>query len=250
MSQIPLRPPDSCRWDCVVPGRGDVAARSGRRPRAHGPHLSGLGGRRRVQRRARAEALLRAQHGGRHGTGRQPRGPAGGRPDVPGRGRAARDVGQVRRRRPDRAQRAQLHRAGLWRAGGAGLLGSRAHRHRPAEAGRRSTGTRFSARLGVAVVSHRRHLLRALRDHAAGGRRGDGRRATARHAHLVRPQLSRLVVEVDWRPGQGARGEPPAGAVHRRDARQRRGLLGRARASRSRAWTSTSATSTRPSSRR
>ena len=78
--------------------------------------LRRLGGRRRVQRRARAEALLRPRHRARHGARRQP-----GRP--PGRGsdltRAAstraRALGAVRRRRPRGSQRAQLHRARLRR---------------------------------------------------------------------------------------------------------------------------------------
>ena len=40
-------------------GRGHVAPGSRRRPGGHHPHLPGLGGRRRIQRRPRAQALLR-----------------------------------------------------------------------------------------------------------------------------------------------------------------------------------------------
>ena len=54
-----------------------------------------------------------------------------------------------------------------------------------------------------------------------------GRRA--RHARLVRPQLSRLALARDRRPGAGPRGQPRADAVRRRAVRQRGRLLGGAR---------------------
>ena len=59
-----------------------------------------------------------------------------------------------------------------------------------------------------ALVPHRRHLLRALRNHPRGLQRGDGRRPQARHHHQLRPQLPRLALEVDRRQGQGHRGQP------------------------------------------
>ena len=89
---------------------------------------------------------------------------------------------EVRRRRPRRAQRPQLHRARLRRARGARLLRSRAHRRLAAEARATSTGTSIFGTPRRALVPHRRHLLRAVGDHAARREGGDGGRAPARHA--------------------------------------------------------------------
>ena len=61
---------------------------------------------------------------------------------------------------------------------------------------------------GVALVPHRRRLLRAVGDDAGGRARGDGGGAQARHLRVVRPQLPRLAVAVGRRQGAGAQGEP------------------------------------------
>jgi hypothetical protein len=55
------------------PGRGDAAARSGRCAGGDGAAVPGVGGRRRVQRRARIAALLWAEDGGRDRAGGQSR---------------------------------------------------------------------------------------------------------------------------------------------------------------------------------
>ena len=129
--------------------RGHAAPRPWRRARRDDAQLPRLGRRRRVQRRARPQALLRPEVGGGDRAGRQPRRPPRRGPDVPGWRRSNRPLGEGRRRRPDRAQRAQLHRTRLRRAGGAGLLGPRPHGDLAAEAGRDRLGRRSSASEGA-----------------------------------------------------------------------------------------------------
>ena len=48
---------------------------------------------------------------------------------------------------------------------------------------------------GRALVAHRRHLLRAVGDHAAGGHGSHAGGQEARHDRLLRPQLPRLALE-------------------------------------------------------
>ena len=161
------------------PGRGDAAPRPRRRARRDDAHVPRLGRRRRIQRGPRPEALLRPALGGGHRAGRQPGRPPRRGPDVPGRRRSDRALGQGRRRRAHGAERAELHRARVRRAGGARVLGPRPHGHLAAEARRHRLG--HDLRQGRrALVPHRRHLRGALRDDAAGGEGGHGGRAASR----------------------------------------------------------------------
>ena len=199
---VPLRPRE--------PRRGDAAARPGRHPRPHRALVPRLGGRRRVQRRARPAPLLRAAHGARQRLRRQPGRAAARGPDPAGRRRPEpRALGRGRRRRPQRPQRPQLHRARLRRARGRRLLGPRPQRRLADEAGRRRLG-RALRQAGRALVPHRRHLRGALGDDAARGARGDAGREEARHARLLRPQLPSVALEVDRRQAARAGGEPRA----------------------------------------
>ena len=131
--------------------RGHAPARPGRGPDPHRPHVPRLGGRRRVQRRPRAAPVLRAADRRRHRAGRQRGGSVGRGPDAPGRRRrVAPHLAPVRRHRPNRAQRAELHRARL--------RGTRRDRRRPTAATppppnstpATSTGTTCSERWGRA----------------------------------------------------------------------------------------------------
>ena len=159
--------------------------------------LRRLGGRRRVQRRARAAALLRPAHGDRHRVRRQPGRAAARGSDPPGRRRPDATCGWL----PydgigrERAQRAQLRRARLRRAGCPRLLRPRPHGGLGDASRATSTGSGSSARRR-ALVPLRRHLRGALAESAAARRaRGDDGRAPARHGRLVRPQLPAVAVE-------------------------------------------------------
>ena len=66
-------------------------------------------------------------------------------------------------------------------------------------AGRRRLGGDLRARRR-ALAAHRRHLLRAVGDDAAGRARSDGRGAAARRRRVVRSQLSRIAVARVRRP--------------------------------------------------
>ena len=75
----------SVTWDLREPRRGDAAARSRRWSHSYDTPVSGVGGRRRVQRSARTAPLFWDAHGHRDGTGRQSHWPAGRRSDPAGR---------------------------------------------------------------------------------------------------------------------------------------------------------------------
>ena len=186
-----------------------------------------LGGRRRVQRRARPAALLRPAHRGGDGVRRQRGGPAARRPVLQG----GVDTSLVRwvpydGVGPRRAQRAELHRARLRRA--------RRRRHsdrghtaacssRPAT----STGTTCSA-AGRPLAAYRRHLRRAVRDQP---RTAEASMARGAHGTVVsydlnyRPSLWKAVGGPERAREVNRRARP----ARRRDDRQRGGLHGRAR---------------------
>ena len=126
------------------------------------------------------------------------------------RGHRADQVVPVRRDRPHRPQRTQLHRARLRRARRGRHLRPWAHRRQPAPRRRRRLGSPLR-HAGRALAAHRRHLRRPLRDHPGDHRGGDGRRPPARHGHLVRPQLPAQPLEGGRRAGAGAGGQPAAG---------------------------------------
>ena len=60
MAELVVKSRESCRWDCVALGEVMLRLDPGDMPRAHGARVPRLGRRRRVQRRARAATLLRA----------------------------------------------------------------------------------------------------------------------------------------------------------------------------------------------
>src|ERR1700753_4122967 len=107
------------------------------------------------------------------------------------------------------------------------MFGPREYGGEPVEAGRYRLGEDLRQG-GCAVVSYGRHLLRAERDDAGGRARGYGCGPQAWNDHQLRPELSRLAVEGDWREGEVDRSEPRDGKVCRCDDRQRRGLYGSA----------------------
>ena len=234
------------------PGRGHAAPRPGRGPHSYDPHLSRVGGRRRVQRRARPAPLLRPAHGHRDRARRQPgRAPRRG-PDPPGRRRHALPaLGPLRRHGALGPQRAQLHRARLRAARRRRLLRPRAHRGLPAQDGRHPLVGRLSKNAGRPLAAHGRHLLRACRRPRPRSPRGRcGRRRR-------RARASRTISTTASRSGSDQGGKPKAQkvnrsllAVHRRALRQRGGLRRRRSASKSRARTTTTCTSTRRSSAR
>ena len=101
-----------------------------------------------------------------------------------------------------------------------------------------------------ALVPHRRHLCRALRDHRRPRDRGRQGRAAARHHRLLRPQLPALALEEHRRPEEGPRGQPRDRQACRRHDRQRGGLHGLPRLRGRGRRTRTSATSRPTPSRR
>ena len=189
-----------------VARRDHAQARPRRRAHPHRARVQGLGGRRRVQRGARTQALLRHADDGGDCVRRQSGRAAGGGLHAPGRGgRLARRLDAVRRHRPDRPQRTQLRRARLRLPRRAELRRPRADGGQPAQAGHGRLGGAFRQG-GREVVPHRRHLRRALRVDRRGGDRGAQGREGSRHGDELRPQLSRVAVEVDRRQGAGAGG--------------------------------------------
>ena len=116
MPPLALRAPETCRWDCVSlgevmlrldPGDGRVHTTRTFQVWEGGGEYNVARGLKRCFGLNTAVVTALADN---------PVGTPGGRPDVPGRRRAARDLGEVRRRRPRGAQRAQLHGAWLRRA--------------------------------------------------------------------------------------------------------------------------------------
>ena len=151
-----------------VARRDHAEARPRRRAHTHRPRIQGLGGRRRVQRRARPEALLRDEDDRRHRVRRQSRGEARRGLHAPGRRRhQPRRLAQVRRRRARGPQRPQLRGTRLRLPRRAELRRQGADRRQPAEARRHRLG-RDLRRRGRQVVPHRRDIRRALRDYRRG----------------------------------------------------------------------------------
>ena len=154
-------------------------------------------------------------------------------------------MGQVRRRRPHRAQRSELHRARLRRARGAWAAPTAATPPSRSSSRATSIGSRSSAKQGARWF-HTGGIFCALSETTPARRRGgDGSRQEARHDRLLRPQLSRLALEIDRRPGKRAQEvNRELAPLRRRDDRQRRGLHRLPRLRGRRAWTSTSPNST------
>ena len=130
----------------------------------------------------------------------------------------------------ERPQRPQLHRARLRPARRRRLLRPRPHRGLAAAARRRRLGRSSSATGQGARWLHTGGIFCALSERTPAVARAAMEEARQHGTlRLLRPQLPRLALAVDRRPGAGARGEPRADAVRRRAVRQRGGLLGRAR---------------------
>ena len=145
---LKIKDKTACRWDLV--SLGEVMLRldpgDGRVATTRTFQAWEGGGEYNVARGLRRCFGLR--HGHRHRAGRQSRRPSRRGPDAARAASISRTLRwvQVRRRRPQRAQRPELHRARLRRARRAGLLRSRPHRRVAAEARRRRLGRRSSAR--------------------------------------------------------------------------------------------------------
>ncbi len=216
------------RWDEISLGEVMLRFDPDGRPHPHHAAFPGVGRRRRIQRGARPAPLLRPAHRHRDGAGRQSGWPARRGHDSAGRRRSgAAALGSLRRRWTHAAQRAQLHRARLWRARGVRLLRSRPHGHRPQPARRLGLGTESSGPENGARWFHTGGIFAALSETTPGGRvRSDGCGAQAWHADFLRPELSRVAVEEHRRQGARAGGQSRAGAQGRCPARQRRRLLG------------------------
>ena len=106
------------------PGGGDAPARSGRGSHSYDALFPGMGGGRRVQRGAWIASMLRPAHGHRHRPLRQPGGASHRGSNAPGRRRSDPfALDGPRRRRTRRAQRSQLHRAGIRASRRGRLLG-------------------------------------------------------------------------------------------------------------------------------
>ena len=212
------------------PRRSHASPRSRRDAHPHRAPLQRVGGRRRVQRGPRPAPLLRPARRRRHRARRQSRRPSR-RGLHPRRRRRhfSYPLGSVRWRRPHRAQRPQLYRARLWPARRRRLLGPRPHRHQPGQAGRLRLGVDLRPDEWLALDAYRRNLRRALRFHRRGRRRSHGRRAQILDAHLLRPELPRLALEIHRRQGQGAGGQSRPRRQGRRAPRQRGRFLRHAR---------------------
>ena len=167
-----------------------------------------VGGRRRVQRRARASPLLRPSHRDRHGACRQPGRPADRRPDAAGGRRAGgARLARIRRDRPEVRNGLNFTERGFGVRGAVGCSDRGQHRRVAAAAGRRRLGADLRRR-GRPLVPHGRRLLRPLGDHACGRARGRRRRTPSRRRRLLRPELPAVAVALArWR-GRGGGGQP------------------------------------------
>ena len=185
-----------------------------------------LGGRRRVQRRARAAAGLRAAHGDRHRARRQ-RGRPAGRGLHPHRRRRHRpscDGCPTTASGRDVRNGLNFTERGFGVRGAVGRLRPRAHRRVAAGARATWTGTTSSASSACAGSTPAASSPRSPTLRPRPSSRRSRRAQAARHGRLLRPQLPAEPVEGDRRPGAGAGGQPGDRPVRRRDDRQRGGL--------------------------
>ena len=216
--RVPLRPRRA--------RRDHAAPRSGRGPDPHRALLPGLGGRRRVQRGARAAPLLRPAHRGRDRLCRQRGRPAARGLHPPGwRRHVARSLGARTTASAGRFATGSTSPSAA-SASAARSASPTAATRRPSQLrrGRRRLGRTCSATLGVRWF-HTGGIFAALSETTPGRRRGGGRgRGAPRHRRLLRPELPAEPVEGDRRRGARARGQPPARGARRRDDRQRGGL--------------------------
>ncbi len=113
---LKIKSKQECRWDMLALGEIMLRFDPGDKRIWTTRIFRGLRRRRRIQRRAWSEALLRPRYGRRHRVRGQSRRPAAAGSALPGRrGPIAGPLGSLRWRRPHRAQRPEFHRARLRR---------------------------------------------------------------------------------------------------------------------------------------
>ena len=247
---LKIRPAAETRWDCA--SFGEVMLRFdpgfGRVRNARSFQVWEGGGEYNVARAMRKCWGKRSTAD--HRAARQRSRLAGRRPHDAGWRRHLEDhLARVRRPGPQHARRPQFHRERLRHPRGARLLGSRPL-GRFADQARRSELGKVVRRGRRALVPHRRHFCRAGAEHLRSGHRSGRDRAQVRHHRFLRSQLPRVALEEPGRQGRRAEDQSQHREVRRRDDRQRRRLHRLPRASKSKASTSTSRPSTRPTSRR
>ena len=195
--RVPLRPRQ--------PRRGDAAPRPRGRAHPHHPHVPGLGGRRRVQRGAWPQALLRPADRRRHRLRRQP-----GRP--PPRRTSSTRVASTRPTSAGCRTTASGAPSATASTSPSAASGCARPSAAPTAATPRSSQLKpgdvdWDALFGDErrpVVPHRRHLRRPVGDDAAVAKEAMTAAQEARHDRLLRPQLPALALEVDRRQGAGA----------------------------------------------
>ena len=187
-----------------VARRSHAAPRPRRGPHPHRPRVHGLGRRRRIQRRPRPAPVLRPAHRRRSPPSSTTRSAAcvedfilqGGVDTVFIKWGADDGIGRTVRNGLNFTER------GFGVRGAVGVLRSRQHRRRAAQARRCRLGPPLR-QARRALVPHRRHLRRAVRNHRGRRRRGGEGGQEARHDRLLRPQLPPVALEEHRRPGNG-----------------------------------------------
>src|SRR5882762_340761 len=163
-----------------------------------------MGGRRRIQRGAWSQTLLRHGHGYRYSARGERCRTSRRRSHASGRGESEIcPLGALRRSRTKCTQRVEFHREGLWRARSPRLFRSWTYRNLPAETGHNRLGTDFLEGWST-LVSHRRNLLWALGNRPPGCSGGYGGSEARGRDRFVRSELSSVTLEVDRRKVQSA----------------------------------------------
>ena len=209
MAELKIRPAAEARWDCVSFGEVMLRFDPGFGRVRNARSFTGLGRRRRIQRRPRHAQVL--------GQARRRRDRAAEeRPRLAGRG--LHHAGRRRHCRTSiwrdfdglgRNTRVGLNftEKGFGIRAGARLFGPRPLRG-VADQARRSELGEALRRGRRALVPHRRHLRGAGVEHVRGGHRSGRGRQEIRHRRRLRPQLPRLAVEEPGRQGRRAEGQP------------------------------------------
>src|SRR6266700_2261084 len=183
-------------------------------------------GRRRVQRRARTKALLRAGHCGCDSVRGRSCGTFVAGFDLPGRrGPIAGALGGTRRSGTRGPKRIEFYGAWIRRARGGGKLLPRAYRGVPVEDWRDRLGADIW-KTGRAVVSYRRDFLRAVCDDSGSDGGSDAGGEAARNSRFLRLELPRFALEITRREKTSAGSQPADCATRGRHAGKRGGLFG------------------------
>ena len=201
LMQLKVKSAESCRYDIVSLGEVMLRLDPGEGRIRTARSVPGLGGRRRIQRGPRAAALLRHARRPWSPPSRQ----RGGRlvEDLILQGGVDTDlirwvpydgIGRTVRNGLNFTERGFGVRGAVGRAGPGHTAASQL------QAGRHRLGGHLRP-AGRALVPHRRHLRRPVRDHGRGGHRGGAGGAEARHHRLLRPELPPVALEGDRRAG-------------------------------------------------